>query len=331
MTKRTSVGIVGAGAIAATAHIPVLRAMPDAGIAWIADTNERRGREVARLNHARFAPVQTDLDSLPPCDVVLLAIPVPPRGAYFDYFAGTNTAILAEKPLANDAPGHARLTARFASWRLAVGYQRRYYATSLLLRSLVRSAVFGPLLGIRIAEGGRVMRTGGLGTYQDVATAEGGGVVKNLGCHSLDLALWLTDAGGFRIHDRQVEWDGDTDRRVHAVIELIDVGGSVGHRCRLDWTLSWLDAQPNCYEFEFNKALLRCPIAPADHIDLLGKDRRMLTRLQTPAGQGATTSAQAFYLEWDDLLAGLKSRREPVVSAISCLKAAELMDELLLR
>lgn len=105
---------------------------------------------------------------------------------------------------------------------------------------------------------------------------------------------------------------------------------ATGRCCLLDWTLSWLDAQPNCYEFEFAKALLRCPVVPADHIDLLGKDRRMLTRLQTPAAQGATTCAQTFYLEWDDMFASLKSKREPFVSAISCLKAAELMDELLL-
>lgn len=331
MKNGTTVGIVGAGTIATTAHIPVLRAIPQIQIAWITDTHEKIGRAVANNNSVRFASLGNGIETLPPCDVVLLAIPLGRRDVYFDHFASAQSAVLAEKPLANNASEHAKVAVQFASWQLAVGFQRRFYATTALLQSIIQSNVFGPLLGIHIAEGGRVLRTGGFGTYQDEPTVNGGGIVKNLGCHSLDLSLWLTQARHFRLHDRLVIWDSSTDRRAQAEIELIDVGGIPGHNCMLHWTVSWLDDQPNCYEFEFAGALLRCPIAPSDYVDLLGKDHRELSRCQTPRASGATTSAQAFYLEWNDLFGALENKRAPVQSAMSCLSTAELMDQVLSR
>ena len=114
-------------------------------------------------------------------------------------------------------------------------------------------------------EGGRVLRTGGSGDYQDAPTVDGGGIVKNLGCHSLDLALWLTNATRYRIKDRTIEWDGVTDRRAQAEFELTDILGTSGYNCDLHWTVSWLDTKPNCYEFAFPDLFLRCPVARRVH------------------------------------------------------------------
>jgi predicted dehydrogenase len=173
------------------------------------------------------------------------------------------------------------------------------------------------------------MRTGGLGSYQDLSPAEGGGIVKNLGCHSLDLCLWLTDARSFRLDATKIERDGITDRRASAEVKLTDLGGRGQTSCELNWMVSWLDTVPNCYELEFDHAILRCPVAPADHIVLLDKNRSPITVLHAPSGSGATTSAQAFYLEWNDVLSCLEKRIAPTVSALSCLKVAELMDAIL--
>src|SRR5207244_594476 len=102
---------------------------------------------------------------------------------------------------------HRRLMTSFDTWQLAVGYQRRFYATSCLMRKIVQSGALGTLRQVCIAEGGRATRTGSGGAYQDEPVARGGGIVKNLGCHSLDLAFWLTGAEGFLLTDRHVEWD----------------------------------------------------------------------------------------------------------------------------
>jgi predicted dehydrogenase len=324
-----SIGIIGTGGIATRVHIPVLRAMTSARIVWVTDANEDRGREVGRVNRLPYVPVVSDPNRLPPCDVVLLSIPLSARQVFFDHYADTQTAVLSEKPLALDATEHRRLMTTFQNWQLAVGYQRRCHATSQLLRQLIHSGAFGALLKVCIAEGGRVTRTGAGGQYQDESVARGGGIIKNLGCHSLDLALWLTGAISFQIEDRRVEWDGDTDRSGSAAIRLFGIEGAPGHNCELDWTVSWLEAQPNTIELQFERAFVRAPIAPSANAELLGLDGQLLAQLDATASGGAATSVQAFYLEWDDVIEAVRQRREPMLSARSCCLAAELMDELL--
>ncbi len=59
-----SVGIVGTGRIAAGMHIPVLRAIALARLAWVADVDDTRGREIARINRISFASIDADLAGL---------------------------------------------------------------------------------------------------------------------------------------------------------------------------------------------------------------------------------------------------------------------------
>lgn len=328
VTKHIRVGIVGAGTIATTAHLPVLQAMPDVEIAWITDVDERAAAEVARNCAAPLASLSDGIEGLPPCDIALLAIPLGARGGYFEHFARCGAAVLAEKPLAVDACQHAAVTARFASWQLSVGYQRRYYASTTLVRSLIQSGVLGALKQIRVSEGGRVLRTGGTGGYQDSPTSEGGGVARSLGCHSLDLAFWVTQASGFDVVERDVVWDDETDRRAHAKIVLQGVGGVPGRDCSLDWTVSWLDGQLNTYQFDFELAVIRCSVAPAGHVQLFAAGL-LLSTLHAPAGHGAVTSAQAFYLEWRDALTSLITKAETMLSAASSWNTAAVLDEVL--
>lgn len=330
MTRPVSVGIVGAGTIATTMHIPVLRATPGVTIAWVADSNEARARALAKSNKIAAA-FGGDPSRLPACDAWLLAIPIPGRAAYFERAAATGIAVIAEKPLANDAVTHARLTGQFAPWQLAVGYQRRFYATSLMMRELIDTGVFGRLLRVRVSEGGRTTRAGDSGQYQDASVADGGGIIKNLGCHSLDLALWLTRATGAALVERNVEWDGDTDRAATAMVRLTGLPGKSGAACDLDWGVSWLGPQRNSVELQFEAVTVSAPVSPAATLELSTHDGRKLGTLGPGATGGAATSLQAFYLEWQDVLAAVREKRLAELSAQSCLATARLMDELLTR
>ena len=199
------------------------------------------------------------------------------------------------------------------------------------LRDMVAAKPFGDLLEIRIFEGGRTTRQGDYGRYQDESVAAGGGIIKDLGCHSLDLAFWTTGALGFQVLSRRVEWDGDTDRRASARVRLQGLNGISGADCDLVWTLSWLDHQPNTMEFQFEHATLRSPVSPADRLDLISREGKQLAMIDARASGGARTFAQAFYLEWDTVLKGVKARSETAMSAATSTQAAELMDELLSR
>jgi predicted dehydrogenase len=220
---------------------------------------------------------------------------------------------------------------RFASWRLSVGYQRRTFATSRFLRKACAEHLFGPVRAIRIAEGARTTRAGDYGGFQDASAAQGGGLTRNLGCHSLDLALWIVGATSYSILDRRIAWDGDTDRRASARIQLTGVSGGADVECPFDWTVSWLDHQSNTVELEFDGCKLTAPIAPGPKIALRARDSSQLGTIDvTPTG-GATSPDQAFYFEWRDILDGARARAISSLSAESCLLTANLMDDLLAR
>jgi predicted dehydrogenase len=327
--KALSVGLIGAGKIAQDFHIPVLRSIDEARIAWIADVDGPRAAALGKANRLRSLTIERGKVDLPPCDVVLLAIPLPAREGYFRFFAATPTAVFAEKPLANDAAHHRALVNEFQGWRLSVGYQRRQYATSRYLKRLIAEEPFGSLTGIRISEGGRTTRSYEGGPYQDVAVAQGGGIAKNIGCHSLDLAFWLTGATGFDIIDRSIEWDGQTDRRCAADMWLRDVGGVAGADCRMEWAVSWLDHQDNTVELQFEHARFRCPIGPSCYVEVASSRGDWKAPIEIAAGHGATTFSQAFYLEWLEVLRGVSSQTENAMSGRSAILTAELIDALL--
>lgn len=326
-TPPISVGIIGAGAIAATMHLPVLLAMPVCRIAWILDVAKGRARTLAD-NHGLSVPTPQGIADAPPCDVALMALPTPPRGPYFEAFLPTMTAIFTEKPLASDAAQHARLAEAFEPWRLSVGYQRRKFASYRLVRQIIETGALGRLVSVRIGEGGRIARTGGGGVYMDLPIDQGGGIVLNLGCHSLDAALWIVGAHEFELIDRSVEWDGRTDRKATARIGLkraADAASAV----ELDWTVSWLDPQTNTMEFRFADAALTCPITPSATITLSDRTGQKIADLCTADAGGAQTVGQSVYLEWRDVFDAACHKREASASGRGTLLTARLMDALI--
>jgi predicted dehydrogenase len=323
MSER-SVGIVGAGVIASSMHIPVLRAMPGVRIDWIMDAQHERAAHLAKLNRTRAVPPEA-LVGLAPVDFVLLALPLPPRGSYFSALAASQTTILAEKPLANSLAEHDALVAEFADWRLAVGYQRRYYAQFRLMQQIIATGTFGPLRSIAIVEGGRITRTGGGGDYQTLPCSKGGGIVKNLGCHGLDLALWLAEAEDFAIVDKDLEVDDGADLTCRAQIVL---KAADGRECGLDFAASWLGRMDNHVSFRFDAVQLICSVGPADHIVVQSPGGQMIGKLNAN-GMGAVTSAQAFYLQWQAVMDAAAAQVPQPLSARVTRPVAALMDSLL--
>ena len=328
MTRSTAIGIIGTGVIATQVHLPILAAMDDVEVAWIADANPAVARSVAEIHGLSAVPLDSDLSNLPQVDVVLLAIPLPPRPVYLEHYQKTTTALLVEKPLANSAEQHRDILGAFPSWQLSVGYQRRFYGSSLLVRSFIETGTLGPLRAVRVSEGGRTTRTDGAGQYQSLPVGSGGGIVKNLGCHALDLVLWLTSATGFRIRRREVAWDDETDQRC---VATIDLDGFSGRPIEFEFALSWIDRMENRIEFRFDGGILSCPIAPTTEIELLNPSGKPIATLSARGAARATTPRQAYFLEWRAMLDAVAARSPQPISAGATLLCAELMDALLAR
>lgn len=326
--REVTVGIVGAGVITNNVHLPVLHATPGVTIAWVADVNETLAASVAADNQVPIASLDGGVAALPAADIILLAIPLPPRGAYLEHFHGTKTALLVEKPLSNTVAEHRNLVETFPDWQLSVGYQRRFYATFGLVRSIIESGALGALTSISVNEGGRTTKTGGAGQYQSLPVARGGGLVKNLGCHSLDLAIWLTGATGFEIANRSIAWDGETDQACQAKIVLTRPGGAP---VDLHVAYSWIDNMVNAIRFEFANAVLVAPVSPSTSVDLQDLNGKSIAKLATSVQNGGETTIQAFYLEWQATIDAFVARSPQPISAASTLLCAELMDALLAR
>jgi predicted dehydrogenase len=202
---------------------------------------------------------------------------------------------------------------------------RRTYASSLLARRILREGWLGPPRRIRVSEGGRTTKTGVDASHFDPPAGPAGGVLLDLGCHALDLAFDLTGARGHRVLRQDMVLDGKMDRHAEGEVAL-DLGGET--TLPLHYTFSWLDRQEDVLEIEFSTARLRLSARPERPPALLGLGRD--AKEVHLAGQegGATTSNQAFYLEWRWVLDGIRSGAPSPLAAASCLPVTALLEDL---
>jgi predicted dehydrogenase len=323
-----SVGVVGAGDIARKVHLPVLLSMPNVHVQWVYDATLSRAREVARAYGLAAVDLCTPTD-LPPCDVALLAIPVGSRAPYYDAFSNRGTAVFAEKPFAVSTDEHEALVARFEPHRLACGYMRRFYSSTQLLRDLVRSAPFGPLLRMRIAEGNRSTGSRVDQSYiDDSRQSSFGGILSELGCHSLDAALFVTGARGYETQSCEFVFDGPVDRKITAQIKLTDSRYAPTEAVTLDYCVSWLDRQANRIVLEFDKCSVWAQIHPGSEVYMGDPEQPSAGKRLVPPLRAATTTNQAFYLQWRSFLEGLSNGVESDVSARSALFGTGLIENL---
>jgi predicted dehydrogenase len=189
------------------------------------------------------------------------------------------------------------------------------------LALLVRQGWLGPLRHIRYAEGGRVTSGGSGAALLDRPHYEGGGVLRDLGCHGVDLVGMVTGQPAWAVGSARIAWDGATDRQVHAEFTLALAGGP----CRVDLAVSWLADAPNEMVLTFERAVVGASIRPDGDLWIAAADAPG-TRypLGLDAG-GARTFYQAFGLEWQDVLAALASGTPGGFHAAGSLWTTELV------
>jgi predicted dehydrogenase len=318
-----SVGIVGAGEIVSRIHLPVLSACEGIRIAYIADNNREAAQSVAASYKVPSIIVADDLDVLPQTDVVLLAVPVTVRLQYYELFAGRGTSVLAEKPLAVGVAEAERICCLYPEYSLACGFQRRSYASVVLARLLVSEKWFGPLHSISISEGALTTKTGtDFRFYDDVGS--GGGVLMDLGCHSLDTAIYISGATEATPIEQRFVFDEGVDREIEARLTLRTPQGP----CELDYLVTWLRPARNTTEIQFENCSVVLSCRPAQDLTICNaKDDQRVASLKLKHA-GAATVYQAFYAEWMAFLGGVTGRQASEFSARSCLPTIRAVEAL---
>ena len=323
-----SIGIVGAGEISRKSHLPVLVNTPDVKVAWVYDRRPASAEALARAYGLR-ALHSLSPDQLPPCDAVLLAIPVDSRGEYLDHLCASGGAALCEKPFAMSSVEHGRLIDRFAPYALGAGFMRRFFRSTMLLRQIVANRLFGPLLSIDISEGNRSKGSGVDASFlDDPRLGASRGVLTDLGSHSIDVALYVSAATGFEVQSCCKVMDGAIDRKVTAAVKL-RTAASESMPIDLSYAVSWLDRQDNRIELTFEHTKVWSSLVPQAEVFAGNPQSPDEAVRLAPQAPGATTYNQAFYLEWKDFLAGLRAKQRSTTSASNALLTTSLVEALL--
>jgi len=187
------VGVVGAGAIAQIAHLPVLRKLKGVQVVGICDSDGPKARALAaRFETGRAYDDIEDLLRLGKVDAVVICTPSHLHEAHAVSALAAGAHVLVERPLALSSAGAARVLKAAERYRrtLLVAMNSRFRSDVQAVHGFLRGGELGPLSAIRC--GWHVFRQAqhALG-WRSRRAESGGGVMMDLGLPMLDLALWI--------------------------------------------------------------------------------------------------------------------------------------------
>jgi predicted dehydrogenase len=193
MTEPVRIGVVGAGAIAQLAHLPVLGKMRGAKLVAVCDNDRPKARALA--DRFDIADVYTDIEDLLEEDELHAVVVATPNHLHEPHVLSAIAAgkdVLCERPLALTARGVERIVnaAARAGRKVFVANNYRFRSDVQALAGFLRGGELGKLTGMRA--GAYHHRRAEQGWRQRRAES-GGGAFFDYGLPLLDLAMWLAD------------------------------------------------------------------------------------------------------------------------------------------
>jgi len=193
MKDSIKIGVVGAGAIAQLAHIPVLAKMRGVELCAICDNDRPKARALGdRFNVPDVFNDIEDLLEVDELDAVVIATPNHLHEPHVLSALASKVHVLCERPLSLTSRGVERIltAATRADRTVTVANNHRYRTDVQTLSRFIQGGELGKTVGMRA------------GAYQFKRPSEGwrfrraesgGGAFLDHGVPLLDLALWLAD------------------------------------------------------------------------------------------------------------------------------------------
>ena len=314
------IGIVGCGAIAREAHLPVLMEEREVEVAVLCD-RDRGNATLAARESGVDAVITTEVAALAgKVDAAIVAVPPRFHAPIAIQLMELGIDVLCEKPLAiTVADGQtmdeaARRTGRV----LAVALMMRFFPHNRWLADLVEDGEVGEVREVVVEDGAPLdwpMMSNG---YFD-RNATGGGVLFDSGVHLLDRVLWLF---------------GDLDQLAYED----DAFGGFESNARLSGTLRIGGrAVPTRLEFSWSHRLRRSIRVIGDRgtLEASTSDPRTLT-LHRTMRRGPMELQIRCADRWDarshyraqltDFIGAIRERRAPFVTAESALRALAVIE-----
>ena len=188
-----SIGIIGAGHIVETNHVPVLKAMGQE-IIWILDYDKTKAQNLASLLKCSSYSSIEELKNAPSPDVILIACPYGARHDYYKLFSThfLQSSILIEKPIALTLEEQASIEQLRDNYKIGAFYSRRVTSMVDEVKKIVKDGIFGQLRQCYIGYGGIGMVT--LGRYVSNVAMAGGGTLFDNAIHDIDALNYILEA-----------------------------------------------------------------------------------------------------------------------------------------
>lgn len=187
------IGLVGAGAIAQLAHLPVLAKIKGAQLVALCDNDGPKASAIAeRLGIPDVFTDLEDLLELDEVDAVVVATPNHLHEPHVLRALKSKVDVLCERPLSLTSRGVERIlaAAKQSDRKVVVGNNHRFRSDVQQLNRFIQGGELGRMIGVRA------------GHYQLASTRTGwrfrrpeagGGAFFEHGFPLVDLALWLAD------------------------------------------------------------------------------------------------------------------------------------------
>jgi len=193
MKPELRLAVVGAGAIAQVAHLPVLSKMRGARLVALCDNDRAKARALA--DRFSVPDVFTDIEDLFSYDEIDAAVIATPNHLHEPHVLEAIAAgidVLVERPLSLTSRGVERILAAAdeAKRKVLVGNNHRFRSDVQALDRFLRGGELGTLSGVR---SGSYHARGHIEGWRLRRAEAGGGAFFDSGFALLDLAFFLAD------------------------------------------------------------------------------------------------------------------------------------------
>ena len=194
MTEATRIGIVGAGAIAQLAHLPVLSKMRGVEMVGICDNDRTKAGALA--DRFGIPDAFTDIEDLFEIDELHAVVIATPNHLHEPHVVSALAAgvdVLCERPASMSARGVERILSAASRYgrKVIIGNNHRFRADVQALERFIVGGELGKVTGIRA---GAFQFRRHLDGWRTRRAESGGGAFFDHGAPLLDLALWISDA-----------------------------------------------------------------------------------------------------------------------------------------
>src|SRR3954468_5173590 len=194
MTESTRVGVVGAGAIAQQAHLPVLSKMGGVTLVAVCDNDRHKARALAdRFGIPDALSDIEDLLELDELDAVVIATPNHLHEPHVLSALAAGVDVLCERPLALTGKGVERIlsAANRSGRKVIVGNNHRFRSDVQALARFIHGGELGKVTGIRAGAYHFKRQPDG---WRFRRPESGGGAFFDHGAPLLDLAMWIAES-----------------------------------------------------------------------------------------------------------------------------------------